>query len=284
MATLTDRLTLRLLDDAFVSDLLATQIGLAPLFGLTYRLEAGIVHQVALTRIRRRQFQIPLFQTVRTRGSDERQGANPERIRIDREQPRKGRLEFLDAEIEIEVTATIEDRATRVRQITATDLLTELGNPGNMVALRAALVAQYGAFVADRAIEKLHIESVEELARRGALSFRIESEPAPPFDPNDPANRRDLPLHFCIKVVPQLDPVLALRDAKLCRLLIEEERRSPDEVDGAEIRRPFLFLALFADSAAADDAIPGLTAAQIRTQVRDLFNREEMVAHFVAGV
>lgn len=284
MPTLNDRLTLRLLDDAFVSDLLATQIGLAPLFGLTYQLEAGIVHQVALTRIRRRQFQVPLFQTVRTRGSDERQGANPERIRIDREQPRKGRLEFLDAEIEIVVTATIEDRATRVRQITATDLLTELGNPANMVALRAALVAQYGAFVADHAIEKLHIESVEELARRGALSFRIESEPAPPFDPDDPANRRELPLQFCIKVVPQLDPVVALRDAKLCRLLIEEERRSPETVGGAEVRRPFLFLALFADSAAADNAIPGLTAAQIKTQVRDLFNREEMVAHFVAGV
>lgn len=283
MATLTDRLTLSLLDDAFVSNLLANQIGLARLFRLGWELEAGTVHELAIARLGDRQFQLPVFQSVRTRGTEERLAPNPERIRVDYEQPRHGRLEFVDALVPIDLDAVVEDRATPVRQITAQDLLTELGNPATLPDLRAALTARYGADVTGRLLDALHVVSIEELRGRG-LTLTIESEPAPPFDLLDPANRRRFPLTLCLSVVPQLEPAAALREAKVRRVLISEQQPAADEVAGAELLQPYVFLVLFPDSAAVDNAIPGLTAAEIRTQVRDLFAREEMVAHFLPGL
>ncbi len=283
MPNLTDRLTLRFLDDAVVTQLLTTDIGLTPLFNLGYRLEDGTVHGLELVRIARSEFQKPVFQTLHTRGSEDRQGR--ESTRLNREQPKGGRLEWIDVRFQVVVAAIIEDRFTKVRQITATDLLADLGNPGTLAALRAALVARFGAFAAERTIEALRIDSIEELRQRGALSLKIESETPPPFDPTDPANRRELPLDLCLQVVPGLDITLALRTAKLDRALLEEEERRPGEVaPGIERRRPSVFLVLFPDSAAVDNAIPGLTAAQIKTQTRNLFTREEMAAHFVVGV
>jgi hypothetical protein len=52
--------------------------------------------------------------------------------------------------------------------------------------------------------------------------------------------------------------------------------------DGAEIKSPYVFATVFPDAAAVDNALPGLTAAQIKTGAQSLFAAEGMLAHFFA--
>ncbi|MFN7960553.1 MAG: hypothetical protein U0002_04715 [Thermoanaerobaculia bacterium] len=284
MATFADRVSLALLDDPSVTDLLVNQIGLAPLFGVCWQLEAGTVNSLALTRIRSREWQKPVFQTVRTRGSEEVQSANPHRVRIDYLQPRHGLLEWLELFLEVDLEVVVDDHATPLKSVKAVDFLADLGNPATLPALRAALEARYGPYLRDRLLAELKIHSIEELRHRGALTLTLESEPAPPFDPDDPANHREVPLRLAFRAAAQLEPTAALAKAKLARSLLEDEQLVAPELAGFEAKRPYAFVTLFPDSVAVDNAIPGLTAAQIRTRVKALFAAEEMTAHFVAGM
>jgi hypothetical protein len=49
---------------------------------------------------------------------------------------------------------------------------------------------------------------------------------------------------------------------------------------GGDIDTPFAFVVIFADQAVVDGALPNLTAAQIKTNVKNLFKSERMLAHF----
>jgi hypothetical protein len=276
-----DQLLIRLLDDAFVGNLL-TEIGLTRLFSMSYEFDVGELKELTLAGIKRRQFQMPVFETLRATTMDERLLPNPERWKRDREQPRRGRLSWVDLFLELRLAAKVDAKAAPLKEIVVSDLLETLGNPTNLTQLRNALRARYGDSVVAAAFERLKITSFEEFRRRGARFVQFVSEPPPPFDPADPATARSYALCACLVAEAQLDLTDALRNAKLVRSLLENERQHRELFDGGEVKRPYVLVVLFPESAAQGGGFPGLTPEQVRTRTRELFAAEEMVAHFVA--
>jgi hypothetical protein len=92
MSVFSDQLLLRFLQDNFVQDPLTNQLGLAALFSLTYEVEDIDLKQIALVGVERKEFENPTFETIRTSGIDERDAPTVERVKVDRAQPRYGRL------------------------------------------------------------------------------------------------------------------------------------------------------------------------------------------------
>lgn len=281
METFADPLTLRLLDDAFVGETL-TAVGLDTLFSLVYELPSSESHGVTLERVRRRRIQLPVFETLRIRGREEHLLAAPKRVTLDREHPRAGRQEWLDAYFEVDLAVVLEASAGPLEGIRSADLLAELGEPGSLDELRAALVARFGDEAGAATFEKLHITSLEDL-KRGKLLVELQGAEPPPFDPGDPANTEVFPLALCVKVEPELEVRRSLRAALLCRSLMENEGQHPRVYQDAEVRRPYAFVTLYPDSAAVDDLIPGVAAGDLKAQIANLYAAEEMAVHFVPG-
>lgn len=281
MMSFQDRMLIRLLEDGFVEDLL-DQVGLDRLFAISRELDVGEVKQLAFDGLKRRQIAMPVFETLRATSSDERLLPSAERWRGDREQPRQGRLVWLDAFLEVQIKATIDPRTARLEQITAADLLTALGGPQSLAELRTALDARYGTAVAAAAFEALHITSFEEFRRRGSRLLELRSGPVAPFDPADPANARAYTLLVCLVAADQLLLAEVLRGAKLGRSMLEHERQHRELFEDGEVKRPYVFVVLFPEDAAQGDLLPGLSAAEVRERTRALFAAEEMAAHFTA--
>lgn len=281
MPAFSDRISLRFLDDTFLEALVG-QLGLPALFAIAFELREATVHDVQLTGVRRRKFQVPVFETVRTHGSEDHLASPPKRIRLDRQQPRAGRLGWVDVLVELEVRAVLERRATPPERMDSKDLLAELGDPADLDELRTALEGRFGPSVAEEALERLSVTSIEEFRRRAPRLVELVGEPPPPFDPNDPASAESFPLLVCFRLEPELDIAGALRQAQLSRSLLEAERQYVEVYGEAEVRRPYAFVSLFPASAATGGVLPGLSPEELRTQTRALFAAEEMAAHFVA--
>jgi hypothetical protein len=281
MVDFKDRLALRFLDDAFVSDLISNQIGLNSLFDFSFHLNKGELQAVSLQSVGRRQFERPVFETLRMSGTEYRQSTPPESVQIKREHPRQGRLTWIDVFLEARLSATVRPLAGEGGTIKVHDLLAELGDPSDLSELRNALADKYGESAVDAIFKTLGITTFEEFRDRGSRFISLASEAPPPFDPQDPANTHHFRLPMCFRFEEDLSLLSALNMAKLCRSVLEHERQHREEESEAEVRRPYAFVVVFPDSAAVDGLIPGATAADIKASTRQLFAAEEMVAHFM---
>jgi hypothetical protein len=249
---------------------------------MTYQFDTGELKELQIAGVRRRQFGMPVFETLRTTGTDECLLPTSERRRIDREEPRRGRLSWVDLFLELRLAAKVDPRRAPVREIVVTDLLEDLGNPATLAQLRTALQDRYGASVVAAAFDALRITSLADFRDRAPRFVRFLTDPPAPFDPLDPANSRTFPLCVCLRGEDELHVVENLRAAKLSRSVLEHERQHAETFDGGEIRRPYAFVTVYPDAAVDGESIPGLTAAQAQQRVRELFAAEEMAAHFVA--
>lgn len=282
MVNFKDRLALRFLNDAFVSDLIFNQIGLNSLFDFSFHLTKGELHAVSLQSVGRRQFERPVFETLRMSGTEHRQSTPPERVQINREHPRHGRLTWVDVFLEARLRATVRPSAGEGGTVTVRDLLAELGDPSDLSELRTALADKYGESAVDAIFEALGITTFEEFRDRGSRFISLASEAPSPFDPQDPANTHDFRLPMCFRFEEDLNLLTALNSAKLCRSVLEHEQQHSEKETVAEVRRPYAFVVVFPDSSAIDGLIPGATAAEFKASTQQLFAAEEMVAHFVA--
>jgi hypothetical protein len=84
-----------------------------------------------------------------------------------------------------------------------------------------------------------------------------------------------------VKFQPELNVAEALQTAKLCRSILENERDFAKSFEGVEVKMPYVFVTIFPESVAVDNAIPGLNANQIKQGVQDLFTAEGMLARFL---
>lgn len=280
MAEFIDQTSLRFLDPAFIRDLVG-DLGIETLFALSYRLPSAELRSLEIAEIVRRTFQKPIFETLRVRGSDARSSSPPERVQVDREQPRRGRLEWLDVLLELQLRARIHDQRAPLEGASSRSLLDTLGHPESFEAFRAALEARHGERLAAEMLERLKIRTMDDVRRKAGLLVGVAATEPAPYDPTDPASEYLLPLVLCIQIEPDLNLSQSLRNAKLRRSLLEHERNQPEILRGAEIRRPYVFLSIFPASVAIDDAVPGLSADEIKTRTRALFAAEEMSAHFL---
>jgi hypothetical protein len=129
---------------------------------------------------------------------------------------------------------------------------------------------------------KFRITTVDGFKERlnGVVTF-LGNTP-PPFNPGDPANSHVLPATVCVNFQSTLDVSGALQNAKLSRSILDAEQDPNSIPDGIDVAHKQIFITLFPDSIVVDNAIPGMTAAAIKTGVQDLFSAEGMIAHFIS--
>ena len=281
MSTFADQMLFRFLQNVFVEDLLHNQLGLSVLYNLTYEPEDIELHDLTLARVKRRQFQIPVFETIYTTGTEERILPSPERIQVNRQHLRFGRLEWVEVFLEIILSAKVHQQRAPIERVTARDLIEELGGVGSLAELRTKLGERYPQSIVEAFFEKLKISTLEEFKQKGNLFLETVFQTPPPFDPNDPKNLRNFRVNVCVKFQPELNITEVLQAAKLCRSILENERDFAKSFEGVEVKRPYVFVTIFPESVAVDNAIPGLNADQIKQGVQDLFTAEGMLARFL---
>jgi hypothetical protein len=281
MSAFGDQLLLRFLQDPFVVDLLTNQLGLPTLFDLTYDAADINLKEIKLGPVQRRQFQMPAFETIRTNGIDEQIMPTPERVKIDRAQPRYGRLAWVDVLLEVVLATKVESKAMPIQSITAENLLDRLGGVESLADLKNKLATLYPPSIVDAFFKQLRITSVDDFKNRPTLFLEFAYQAPPPFNPADPLNARTLPLNVCLQFQADLKIAEALQSAKLCRSILENERDFVQTMDGGIIDTPYAFVVIFSDSVIQDNALPNLTAAQIKAGIKSLFQAERMLAHFL---
>ena len=280
MSTFADQMLIKFLQDTFVDDLLKNQLGLTALFNLTYEVADIELKEIALATVLRRQFQMPAFETIRTIGMEERIMPMPERVQVNHAQPRYGRLAWVDVFLEILLATNVHDKGAPLEKITTKNLIEKLGGVASLNELRTKLKTLYPDSVVEAFFKELRISSVDEFKRRGNLFLEFVYKTPPPFDPNDPQNARTFRVNFCVQFQPELKILEALQNAKLCRSILENEKDFAEAFEGGEIKTPYVFVAIFPEGVVVDNAIPGLTAAQIKASMKTLFAAEKMLALF----
>lgn len=279
----TDQLLVRFLDPAFVDDLLDTQIGIDEMFAVTYATDDLDVKSVTLDAVERTQFAMPAFETLRTSGVNERIIPASERVQVTRTQSRRGRLEWVDVFLKLRLAAMVHSLASPIDTVAVGRLVEDLGGVTSIADLRTKLLARYPVSVVDAFFTKMRITTLEDFLRRGNLLVEFTYKTPPAYDPNDPANARLFRLNVCFRMQAILDVGNALQGAKLCRSILENERDYVDHYEGGDVKVPYVFVTLFPESVAVNDAIDGLTGQQVQAKVKEIFATEAMFAHFVAG-
>jgi hypothetical protein len=281
MSAFADELLLQFLDDIFLEDLLKNQLGLASLFNVTYQAEDIDLREINLAEPPRRQFQMPAFETIRTNGTDERIMPSAERVKVDRAQPRYGRLAWVDIFLDVFLATKVASQKMPIESISSENLLDKLGGVTSITDLKNKLSALYPQSIVDAFFKQLRISSVEDFTSRPSLFLEFVFKAAPPFDPNDPQNARNFSLNVCVQFQPELKISEALQSAKLCRSILENERDFAQTFNGGDIETPYAFVVIFADSVIQDNAVGNLTRAQIKSGIKSLFQAEGILAHFL---
>ena len=281
MSGFSDQMYLRFLDDGFVQDLLVNQLGLPTLFQITYDAQDMELQSAALAGVPARVFQMPAFETIRTTGTEERTLPDPQRVRIDHAQPHYGRLEWVDVLLDVQLSTKVHVTAAPIDRITVQNLIDKLGGVASIADLQTKLKALYPDSVVNAFFDRLRVTTVEDFKQRANLFLEFVYRAPAPFDPNDPQNARAFSLNVCVRFQPDLNIAGALQGAKLCRTILENERDAMESFAGGDIKAPYAFVVIFPDGVATDNALPGLTAAQIKASTKALFQSENMLAHFV---
>lgn len=281
MATFEDQLLIKFLENSFVEDLLTNQLGLTTLFNVTYTAEQIELREVTLAGVQRRQFQAPVFETLRITGTRERIMPEAERVQLTRAQPRAGRLAWIEVWLEVLVATKVETKAAPIERITTQDLITKLGGAASLDELRSKLQTLYPASVVEAFFKQTRIRTLEDFKRRSHLFVEFVYKTPPPFDPADPRNARTFSLNVCFKFQTELKLAETLREVKLCRSILEHERDFAEDFEGGEITTPYAFVVIFPEGLVTDTTLPGLTAAQARARIKSLFEAEKILVHFL---
>ncbi len=282
MSIFADQMLLRFLQDDFVENLLQNQIGLPVLFDLTYEPKDIELQEISLANVRRRQFQMPAFETIRASGMEERILPTPERTQVNQTYARYGRLAWVEVFLEVLLSTRVHQQRSQIENITTKNLLEELGEVSSLAELRTRLEERYPESIVEAFFAKLDINNVEDFQQKGNLLVEFFYQEPAPFDPDDPQNSQDFRLNICVKLQSEFAITEALQSAKLCRNILENEQNFVTSFAGGEVKQPYVFLTIFQDSLVVDDVIPGLTGEQIKDNVRNLFALEGMLAYFFA--
>lgn len=283
MSAFGDLMTLQFLQDAFVTDFLTTKVGLPAIFNAAYNLTDLQLHDLTLASVDRKTFQSPTFESIRITGTHERITPTMERSQIERSMRRYGRLVWVEVQLDLTLATKVQQLAMPIDSIRTANLIEDLGGVTSLADLRTKLQTRYSPSVVDAMFKALRISTLGDFQERMNLLVQLFFKPAPAFDPADPASSRVFPVTVCVKFQADLNISDALQAAKLCRAVMEKETDFNPSQDGAEIKTPYVIVTVYPNSVVKDNAIPGLTAAQITSSVQTLFTAEGMVANFFAG-
>ena len=281
MSAFVDTTLLRFSQDAFVTDLLTNRLGLTAIFNAMFEATDIELQSIGLGKISPRSYKVPAFETVRSTGTDERIVPDTQRVRKERVLPRFGRLDWVDVAFDAILNTKVQMLVAPLQSVSSETLEQKLGGVASIADLRAKLLALYNApSVVDAIFARLRISTLEDFERQRHLFIELVGAAPPAFDPNDPNAARDFTVSVRVKIADGFDVAGALQSAKLCRSILEHEA-VPDTLDGVERTTPVALVTIFADGAVTDASLPGLTAAQAKTAVGELFNAEQMFALFL---
>jgi hypothetical protein len=234
---------------------------------------------ITVSQVLSREFESPTFETIRSTGSEEKITTS-ERTMTERSFRNYGRLVWVEVAVSAVLRVIAESTVMAPDSIITRDLLEELGGASTIAELKTKLLAQFTQSQVDALFSQLRVTTIEEFKERSNLYVQFNYKAPPAFNADDPANAKNFPVDVCVKFQPDLNISDALQNAKLCRDIRKRENSTQPVVQGAEVKSSFVFVTVFPDSAVHDNDIPGLTAAQIKTQVQNLFAAEGMLAHF----
>lgn len=280
MSAFVDGTLLRFAQDAFVADLLTNGLGLAAIFNVMFEATDVQLQSVTLGPVMARSYKVPVFESVRSSGTDERIVPDTQRVRKERLVPRIARLDWAEVAFDFVLNTKVQTLVAPLKSVTVESLEQKLGGVASIADLRAKLLTLYAPSVVDAIFAKLRISTLDDFERQRHLFIELVGAEPPAFDPNDPAARRDYTVSLRVKIADGFDVAGALQSAKLCSNILEHEA-IPDSPDGVERIKPYAFVTLFADSAVTDTSLPGQTAAQAKAAVKALFNAERMFAQFI---
>src|SRR5262249_20152383 len=169
MSAFTDSLLLQFLQESFVQDFLSNRLGLAELLNVIYEFQDRDLRQIELGGVQRREFEVPAFETIRTSGIDERLMPTSDRVKVDRAQPRYGRLAWVDVFLDVLLSTQVQSKAMPIDSITAQSLIDKLGGVVSLADLRTKLAALYPQSIVDAYLRQLRITSVDDFKRQPAL-------------------------------------------------------------------------------------------------------------------
>jgi hypothetical protein len=280
MSKFIDATLFRFAQDAFVVDMLTNTLGLSTVFNMTFELTDIELQSIAVAAILPRSYKVPVFETIRTNGTDERILPDAQRVKKQWQAPRSGRLDWIDVAFKASVTTKMKTLVAPLKSVTSQMLEQKLGSVTSLADLRAKLETLYAPSVVDDLLKRLRISTLADFKRRQHLLLELVGAEPPPFDPQDPANVRNYEISVCVKISDGFDVAAALQSAKLCRSILEHET-IPEQLDGIERTMPYTFVTVFPNAAVTDDSIPGQTAAEAKSAASTLFAAERMFAHFI---
>ncbi|HUC72328.1 MAG TPA: hypothetical protein VMS01_14160 [Stellaceae bacterium] len=279
MSEFVDATLLRFSQDPFVAGLL-NGLGLTAIFNATFDATDIALQSVALGPISARSYKVPAFETVRSIGTDERTMPDAQRVQKERVVPRSGRLEWVDVAFDVVLNTKVQTLVGPLQSVNSQTLEQKLGGVTSIADLRTKLLALYAPSIVDALFAETSISTFDDFERQRHLFIELIGAAPPPFDPNDPAAARDFTVSVAVKITDGFDVSGALQAAKLCRSILEHEViRGP--LAGVERTVPYALVTIFADAAVTDTSLPGLTAAQAKTEVGALFAGERMFAQFI---
>jgi hypothetical protein len=281
MSGFTDLVLLQFQQPVFVTNFLTNELGLDALFASTYTVEDVIPHNLTLSAVTATEFEMPAFETIRQRGSNEKITSGSEIVKVDRTYYRAGRLAWVDVYLDVTIGSDVESQFSAIQSITAEDLVTALGPVNTLGQLKTKLGTLYPPSIVDAFFTQLSIHSIEDFTAQPGLFLKFVFAAPAPFVAGDPANAKTFRLNVCAQIQNALAVSEALQSAKLCRGMLESNNEYARTFTGGEIETPFAMVAIFPDSLVVNNAIGSLTAAQIRTGIQQLFANEKMFAQFV---
>jgi hypothetical protein len=188
----------------------------------------------------------------------------------------------VDVSLDVLLGAQLQDNRMPIDSITTQQLLDQIGGAATLDDLKTKLVALYSQDIVDTMFNQFSITTIDEFKERLNYLVTFQFKAPAPFNPADPANAHLLRTTVCVNFQPDLDVAGALQSAKLSRTILDDEQEAIPVPEGIEPVNKQVFVTVFPDSVAVDNAIPGLTAAVIKTSVQNLFAAEGMIAHFFA--
>ena len=223
------------------------------------------VRDVTMSRVERAR---PLFAPRENRGTETQ--TTPDYTRTDVQWQEVDRLAplWVDLSVDLGVTLVLEIDAGEVESI----MVREIANITSLADFKSRFsFLDLDAFLAEHGIS-----NVQELRDRfDYLLTEVKLKQAPPFDPDDPANRRRYEVSAAILIRDTLDLGEALRAAKLVRAVLRRSAAYREAVEADfETSSPYAAVVVFPADALTGS---GFTEAGLRS----FFAAEDVVAIFV---
>jgi len=281
MTAFVDATLLRFEQDAFVTDMLTNGVGLTALFNAAFQAMDVQPQSFTIAQLSARAYKVPIYDSVRSNGTDERIVPDSQRVQISRVWSRLGRLDWIDVAFDAVLNTQVQTLVGPLQSISVQTLEEKLGGITSVDDLRAKLLTLYAPSVVDAIFAKLNITTLADFEMRRHLFIELVGAPPPAFDPNDPSTQRNFTVSLRVKIADGFDVAGALQTAKFCRSMLDNDS-AQSQPDGVELITPYIFITLFANSAVTDTSLPGMTAVQAKAAVQTLFSGERMFAQFIA--